>query len=243
MIDATKKNVLSLILYSQKTGPRYFEINKTFSKFFFLILPLVTLVSLCMMLLGIAYFKQLKLMFTRQESETISSLKKEKVFIQAQLSELQQINKNIEEKLSSTSVDSDKSGRFSIFKIPKGQKNLMQKSYLSVDKVQVVNRDNNIHLQFGIVNQTRNNQRLSGFIFVIMKVGHSYSIWSRKQSSSDEIQYVFSDGESFSMSNFRPVDAVFPRPKDNVTPLFQIVIFSRTGDLFYQQLHSGILGS
>ena len=242
MIDVNRKNAFSLILYSQKTGPRYFEINKTFSKFFFLILPLVTLVSLCMMLLGIVYFKQLKLMFTRQESEALSSLKKEKAFIQAQFSELQQVNKIIEEKLSSTSVDSDNVGIFSLFKIPKGQRNLMQNSYLSVDRIRVVNRNKNVHLQFGIVNQTKDNKRLSGFVFVIMKTKHSYNIWPRKERSSDGIQYSFSDGESFSMSNFRPVDALFSRPKDNDSLLFQIVIFSRTGDIFYQQLHVETLG-
>ncbi len=237
MIHAKNQNTLSLILYSQKNGPRYFEINKAFSKFFFLILPLITLVFLSLVLLGIVYFKQLKLMITRQESNVVSSLKKEKALIQKQVFELQRINKIIEEKLSSSSIDSGKFSGFSIFKTPKGQRELKQNTYLSLDGIQIVNSDNNIHFQFRIDNQTKDNRRLSGFIFVIMKTKYSYNIWPRHQNPSNDIQYNFSEGEFFSMAHFRPVDAVFPHLNDDTTPLFQIVIFSRTGDIFYKKSH------
>ena len=234
MIDAKKDNVFSLILYSQKTGPRYFEIHKFFPRFFFLILPMITIGCICIILLGILYFKQLNIILAREETESFSSLKRENALIRAQLVDLQKINKDINEKLITPS-ESEQTDGLSIFRKPINQKDLTQRNLLSLEGSRLIENSDNLRLQFRIVNNAQNNIRLSGFLFVIMKSNNSYTIWPKQKGSSNEIYYNFNEGEFFSTARFRPVNIVFPFPQGTEKPLFQAIIFSRIGDIFYNQ--------
>ena len=228
--------MFSLLLYSPDSRPRYFEISRTFFKFFFLGLPFLTVLAFLAISLGTVYFKQLKLMTVRREPQLIQTLREENSAIKTQLTEAEALGQELQEKLMVTPQDA--AGTFSFFKPTLGQRELTQNPRISVENINVLTEGNNTRLQFRIVNQGGEGRRTSGFVFIILKTKNSYIFWPEKENSPRQMQYQFNEGEFFATSRFRPVNASFPLFERGSTVAFQIVIFSNTGDILHRGLHS-----
>ncbi len=241
METRTSSKKLGFLVYEAENAPRYYEIKKSLLKFILYGLPLATLILLGIVLLGSMYFEQISERAKRKEPAIIKELRENVASLEGQLSESQVLTKNLEERLAKgdTSTDIIRNTMGLFLPVP-GMQDLTRTPNLAVENIEPVISGDRIQLKFNIINQTKDNQKLAGYIFVMMK--HSGKIYFFPGNSMEESEFKvkFNSGESFATQRFRPVDNVFFPYNSGLIEdyLFKILIFSRTGDLLYKQLVS-----
>ena len=116
-------------------------------------------------------------------------------------------------------------------------KDLSSTAKFTVEKTDVISMGNKIQLYFELVNQTKDNSKITGYVFVIMKYNDKFVFYPKTATLEDNLLITFNRGESFAMSRLRKVEnAIFDSPKQNTILYFKILIFSRTGDLLYKSM-------
>ncbi len=243
MAKAQGQDKLSFILYTKQLAPRYYEISRNYFKFLTVGLPVITFICIGGLIAFAVYFKQLEVLAKRKEPVVINNLREDNLALSNKISELDQLNKSLENKLASPVQTDREFGTLSLFKQIQGQKDLSKSPALTLEEVEVVPVDNEIALNFKIVNATKDGARQAGYLFVIMKAGNQVALYPEDAFERDEMQLSFNKGEYFATSRFRPVRAVFPRVSGTREVLFKIVIFSATGDLVQKQIVSQTLGT
>ncbi|MEI8346038.1 MAG: hypothetical protein WCG27_01125 [Pseudomonadota bacterium] len=107
---------------------------------------------------------------------------------------------------------------------------------LNTQEIKVVTDKTNLLFNFTMVNTTPDERNISGHVLVIMKANNQLSLYPI-EGLGNELQMTFNQGEPFSFNRLRPVNTKFPLPL--ITPIevqFRILVFSRTGDLLFEQL-------
>lgn len=232
---AAKK--LSFVLYEDKFPPRYYTIRKGFLRFLLFGLPTITMVCLIVVAAGGIYFKQIQRLAERKEPAIIKKLKEEKSELMKSTQEIRQDRDRLQRKLSQ-GVKSDSGLSFlTLFKQSAGRQDLSASPEIQLEDIEVISTDKNINLAFKIVNMTKNESRLTGYLFLVMQVGDTMQVWPSGVFDNEAMQISYGNGEFFATSRFRPVKAAFNKVPGN-NALFKIVIFSRTGDLVFKQLVS-----
>lgn len=234
-VKAAKK--LSFVLYEDKFPPRYYTIRKGFLRFLLFGLPTVTMVCLILVAAGGIYFKQIQRLAERKEPAIIKKLKEEKSELMKSTQEIRQDRDRLQRKLSQGVKSESGLSFLALFKQSAGRNDLSASPEIQLEEIEVVSTEDKINLSFKIVNMTKNESRLTGYLFLVMQVGDTMQVWPSGVFDNEAMQISYGNGEFFATSRFRPVKAAFNRaPGSNA--LFKIVIFSRTGDLVFKQLVS-----
>ncbi len=231
---------LSVLVYRGESSPRLYRLNKNFIKFTITVLPFIALFALAGLTFLTLRIQSIKEEIKLQEPELVSKLQAELAVLHDRNHDLESFNKDLQERLvSGENIDLTGMSALSLFRPVAGMQNLSHSPLLTIDNFEVNYRENEVEFNFHITNQTANNERLSGYLFVIFKAGPTIHLYPRSSGGQDNFQLSFTDGESFATQRFRPVDNIrFPISQQNERGLLQIVIFSRTGDLLHRQLMS-----
>ncbi|MBK22384.1 MAG: hypothetical protein CME70_00140 [Halobacteriovorax sp.] len=235
MEESRPANKLSFVLYKNKAVPKFFEVDKGFFRLFFYGLPIVTLISILITASLLVYFKQIREMAKRKEPAIIRELKDKNLKLQEKVQEVQVTNTVLEKKLITGASDTGLS-TMSLFKIPPGQKDMTKSPDLAVESVSSSQGNGSYTFKFNLSNNSKNQEKIAGYIFVMMKSGNTYGFYPEDVFSENEMQMDFNKGEYFATSRFRPVDAKFTLPTKAGTALFKVLVFSRTGDLLLKQI-------
>lgn len=245
METRTSSKKLGFLVYEAENAPRYYEIKKSLLKFILYGLPLVTMVLLGIVLLGSIYFEQISERAKRKEPAIIKELRETVSGLETRLAETQVLTKDLEERLAKGDTSSDviKSTMGLFLPVP-GMQDLTRTPNLAIENIDPILSGDRIQMKFNIINQTKNNEKIAGYIFVLMKQGDKIYFFPENSLQQNEFKVRFNSGESFATQRFRPVDNVyFPyNPSLGTDYLFKILIFSRTGDLLYKQLINKKLG-
>jgi len=228
---------LSFLLYDDQKGPVFISTDKRKLKFVLYFLPIVTILSLLIIIAGSVYFKQIREMARRKEPATIKILKSKNIELTSQVVELKKINTSFEKKLSAGTAGSTKFATLSLFRPTAGQQDLSSTPVLSIEEPQLSRIDSSLTMKFDIINQTKESRKLAGYIHIIMSTPNKMSFYPLKEIGSEDMLISYNQGESFAFSRLRHVVATFDT-KGTTAPkaLFKILIFSRTGDLLFKKL-------
>lgn len=232
------KNI-SMIVYQKNDRPKYYEFNKKQVKFLMTSLPIVTVLSVLILSVGVIYFKQIRLSAQKREPIIIQELRNQLSELKKESQETFELNKQLESKLAQTQVGDSSVAPLTLFKLTAGQEDLSSNPIVSVEDFNVSQQsESEINLRFDLVNLEDDGTRQSGYIFVLMMTGNSYTFYPKDALVPGETSLSFNNGEYFSAARFRPVEATFALPENRGPTLFKVLIFSRTGDLLTKKIHS-----
>lgn len=253
MIKTDLKKNLSFILYNREGAPRFYQVPRKSFYYYVTIPSIFSLVLICALLVFGLYFGRIRNMASQKDPETIEKLQLENEQINKELADISETNKELQNKLglfnnfSHTSptpdgklaptpqINPDILDTLAIFRAPLFN---TQESYpaFNIEDSEAVVQGAKINFRFNIVNLSKETQKLSGHIFVIMRDDYGVYFYPNNIFEDNEIKINFNRGEVFATTKFRPVEASFPRPQQSSKFLFKIIIFSRTGSLIYKQV-------
>ncbi|ATH07541.1 hypothetical protein BIY24_06160 [Halobacteriovorax marinus] len=234
---AHKPAKMSFLIYDDKKGPVFLNTNRFALKFTLYVLPIITVLSILVIIAGSVYFKQIREMARRKEPAIIKELKATNAELNSQLQQISALNQEFEQKLSSTSTDGVNFSSLAMFKPVPGQTDLSTTPALTVDDIDFEAGDKKLKIKFNIINQTKNGRKLAGYIHILMSSPNKISFYPIKEIASEDMLISYNQGESFAFSRLRNVDATFDLTGfDEHKVLFKILIFSRTGDLLLKKL-------
>lgn len=229
-----QKGKLAFIFYENETHPRYYEISRPLVRILLIGLPIITLVSLVLVLVGTAYFKELKLMAEKKEPMIIKELRQKNIGLVKRFKEVGGLNLALQNKLTSNPVSDLDS--LSLFKPVKGQEDKTHTPLISINDVKYRIGQNSLDVEFIMANLTKEQEKLAGFVIVILKSKNGLFYYPLKAIQDDDIQMAFNQGEYFAFSRFRPVKASFNTTNKVDDFMVKILIFSRTGDLIHKKM-------
>lgn len=123
----------------------------------------------------------------------------------------------------------------SMFKPIKDQRDLTRPAKIGLSGFNLTQNANSIKFHFNIIPTTISDERISGYIIVLLKDGQTISAYPSNVFDGNDFQINYSTGESFLTQRFRPVEATFNRPKNGGSYAFTVFIFSKEGDLIHYQ--------
>lgn len=252
MIKTDLKKNLSFILYNREGAPRFYQIPRKSFYYYITIPSIFSLILVCALLIFGLYFGKIRNMASQKDPETIEKLQLENELIRKELTDISDTNKELQNKLTlfnnfsnstpspdgqSTpgQINPDILDTLAIFRAPLFN---TKESYpaFNIEDSEAVVQGQKINFRFNIVNLSKETQKLSGHIFVIMRDDYGVYFYPNNIFEDSEIKINFNRGEVFATTKFRPVEASFPRPLQSSKFLFKIIIFSRTGALIYKQV-------
>lgn len=237
MMKATDSKKISFVLYEDEISPRFYEINKNFAKLILFGLPTLTLIVI-LLLTGVGvYFKQIQTMAERKEPKIIKELKAEKKELIIQNEQMSLERDRLKNKLAKGVENPTGLGFLALFKQSAGRQDLTVSPEMNLEEVEVNASDTEIDINFKIINRTKDNSRLTGYLYIIMQVGQYIEVWPVNSFDDQTMALSYAKGEYFATSRFRPVKATFKKIRQGQA-LFKIIVFSRTGDLIFKQLIS-----
>ncbi len=221
---------MSIVVYRERKNPQMFYIAPTLPIFFLVIMPTVGLVSLFLLLAGVRYFHTLRNEIISMVPEQVSRLQHEKKELQESFDHSQQLNIQLQKKISSTSQSSDQV-IFPLFKIPLAHKDLSLTNVVSFEGFEITTKSGIAKLNFRIVNTSEGAQKIAGRIFVLLQQLNKITVHPPNSMANEQQQIYYTSGESFAATRFRPVEIRMPIKQLVSNLKFTILIFSRTGDL------------
>jgi hypothetical protein len=231
---------LSFILYEQESAPKYFEVSKRYLQALIVGLPLISLISIISVMGLLIYFKNIKHSLQLREPKIIEALKKENDVLKKEKSAFLIQNTNLQKKLL-TREDSYLDS-LDLFKNIPGQIDQTGKNELIVENPVIRHgKDKKIQLDFNLTNNTKNKERVSGYVFVLLKEKGLLQYYPSDSIPENQSQIFFNKGEFFATSRFRPFKATFYSPQSLKDLTFKIIVFSNTGDLILRKVISSKL--
>lgn len=229
------KKRLSFLVYHENETPKYYSVNPWRTKIYLFILPSITLLAI-LSILGVGvYFKQIREYARKKEPEIFQKLRDKNDELTSRVSELTTLTSTLEGKLSQSSGSADESGvhALGLFQIPPGLQDKSSRPDFSIREQKLKIQNGRVKFTFNIHNEGKEDQKLAGYFFVLLKNATGYQLYPTPKSL-DNFQISYNHGEYFATTRFRPVVADFKQSGDDLKYLFKIIIFSRTGDLMYK---------
>ncbi len=233
LIKTKKKNDISFIFYENEKFPRYQRIGKAAYSFLIYGPAALTIISIVISLSSLYYARTVESQIRSTEPEIIRDLRNDNSLLTSRVKELNVINENLTNKLSAGV--SDKSHLSSIFAPVPGQKDLTSPIMIEINDFQVTKLDSQAKVTFNVVNITSTNEKIAGYAHLIASNGDLFERFPKSKKEVPSYQIIYSSGESFATSRFRPFEAVFDKVTSG-TVIYQLVIFSRLGDIIHKQL-------
>lgn len=242
-MSSTKKLPVELDIVVHEGGqrPRLLRISRSTVRLFIYLIPSLLLLTVTALVLIGLYFKELSIHQKEQESEQLKQVKVTNKYLEKKLSEMKKENNQLQKKLTAPIADSLATTLSLFIPIP-GQKDLSGEGKSQIDNFKMVREVNKTVLSFNIINLTKGQERLSGYIFGIAKTKDSLHLYPGTALTSNQIPIVFNRGESFATYRFRPSNIFFNIPNNIEIEIVEIFIFSRTGDLLAKKIFSSTSG-
>jgi hypothetical protein len=239
MIYKTSKDY-TLVLYEDQHSPRFFKINKAILKSLFYLMPTICVLSFSAMVAGFFYLNEIVSQIKESEPGLIQELRNEKTQVIQELEEIKEINKDWEEKLlkSKTPVNAI----FPIFLPIPNYQNLMPKNLIDIEDMEMQKTGNQAIIKYKIVNKKEEDSKLSGYVMMLFKNGSRIDIFPMAGGDLSESISSYQQGESFSVSRFKPVVTQFEVNNTNEKSYFLIFVFNRNGDLLFKK-HYEFIGT
>lgn len=230
----------TFVVYQDEHSPRCFTIKKSHLKFLTISLPVITGLALIFIIFGSAYFKTIEEAKKQQIPALVNELKTKLNDLESQNKELKDIETELLSKLSSTQAPS--TAILPTFSIVPGMKDLTGRKMISLESVHTKVDKEEVEFRFTVIKSNYDGQKVSGHIFVSQKHLANRHIYPTPKVQSEQGPINFNQGEYFSIRRGRPPTAInFPRPKTPQGDLFfEVVIFSRTGDLLLKEKYGPI---
>ncbi len=234
MKNKTQPSKLSFILYENQSAPKYFEISKRYLQALIFGLPLISLTSVALFVSVLLYFKNLKETEAMKEPKIIEKLKRENHTLKKEKEKFTLQTKKFQSKL--LSKESFSLNSLTLFKQIPGQIDQTDQTELIVENATLRKKgEKKIILHFNLANLTKNREKISGYIFVLLKEEGILQYYPTNSIPEENMQIHFNKGEFFATSRFRPVEASFVHTNISKNLLFKIIIFSNTGDLILKK--------
>lgn len=235
MANSSLKKRFSFLVYQDNEIPKYYKVNPWRTRVYLFILPAITLLSI-LSILGVGvYFKQIREYARSKEPEIFQELRDKNKELTKKVNELTTLSSTLESKLGQASGSADSSGihALGLFQIPPGLQDKSARPNFSIREQKLKIQNGRIKFTFNIHNESKSEEKLAGYFFVLMKHQKGYQIYPIPKSQ-DNFQTSYNHGEYFATTKFRPVVADFQQSSNDLKYLFKILIFSRTGDLMYK---------
>ena len=235
-----KKSKLSFIIYDVSKAPRYYEISRKLFRSLFWGIPGFSIFCIVFALISLLAYQQLKKNIDQVDPEVVSELKAANSLLSEEKASTDKLIKELQDKINQTTkvTDANPLSILQLYSTVPDANDLSQTPSLSMDSFQTVVENGQTVVRFNLVNVTKDSARISGFIFVVLRLEQSLYFYPESSFSDGDLQVLFSNGEIFATSRFRPVEANFPPPNKPTTALVKILIFSRTGDLMFKRIQT-----
>ncbi|MDA8791974.1 hypothetical protein N9N67_01940 [Bacteriovoracaceae bacterium] len=228
MIKKEEKN-FSLLVFSSGKVPFSLNLNKTFLKTLLIVIPTFFLTFIAALSIFSLKYKIELDGLKNNEPAVIQKVKNEKIAIENELTQLRKENESLTGKLSSGDIKSRREPLLELFFTPVGQKNLINRNLCTLENLETKFDKNKVRFSFNLKNN-REGEKLSGYVHVLSYSKEQIKFYPILDTDSfDAIR--FNQGESFTVSRFRPVIAEFNISANIQKVWYKIFIFNRTGDL------------
>ena len=227
-----KNNNISILIYEENKIPRHYQFKKITYHFFLYTPVLFFLINIFILFGAISYTEYNKKDLRIKEPFLLKELRKQNIFLSERIFSLKKENKVITTKLTENSSQ-DALSSLGLFQAIIGQKDLTNPARLFLQDFKVKRVMQGVAFKFNIKNITLNNVKIAGYIHVFASNKIFFTQYPKKKSQ-DSFSSLFTDGEPFASSRYRPVSALFSLPTSKEI-YFKIIIFNRTGDLIHQQ--------
>lgn len=226
---------VSVIYYDKKNRPKYLELPISLFRSLIYILPTLSIVSIAVVIAGVLYFKQIKEIARRSESQEIIDLRQKNDELIAKEKEISDLNNQLQEKLAQKGVqDSSALQGLGFFKPTPGQIDYSTTPPASVQEVVFEESDTELTLKFKIQNDNQDQKKLVGYVFVIHQAEGQFNIFPKESYKDGQLIASYNQGELFGVTRFRPTMVKFPKIKGQ--NLFRVIIFSPTGDVLLKNI-------
>jgi hypothetical protein len=232
MIQDPSKEV-TLIIYDTPKPPKYIKINKILMRSLIFFIPLIVIMSIGFSMFTSVYMKTKLEEARSQEPEIIQNLRVQNSKLTSQVDLLQATKVELISKISTGGSDNTSTEiqtLVNLFLIPLGFEDKRDEIQAKLENINNDNLSGKVLFKFDILNNKKDKSKLSGHISILQYHKDGVSFYPNYNLSPDKPNLIFSKGESFVVSKFRPVVAEFSKPKGSVV-WYKIFIFSHTGNL------------
>ena len=234
IIKATKEKVskdISFIFYENNKIPRYRKIDKFSFSFLTYGPAFLTLISIIIASSSLYYAGTIERQIRSTEPEIIRELRSQNISLTSREDELNIINEKLTEKLSSSVPEESGSGN--LFAPVPGQKDLTSPVTIEVQDFKAQRVDKTLKVTYNVINLTKENKKIAGYAHLIATDGNMFERFPKSDEQS--LQIIYSTGESFATSRFRPFEAEFNNINTNIV-YFNLIVFNRLGDIIYKKV-------
>ena len=222
---------LTLIVYNTPKPPKYIKLNKGLIKVLIFTIPLIVIVSIGSSLISSVYMKRKLENVRSKEPEIILQLKKEKEELAQEVKALKSTNITLTQKISAGGKGTvSPLNLMAMFTTPLGFKDRRADNLAKLENINSDQVNKNILFKFDLINNKQDTSKLSGYVTIVQYHADGISYYPSYKLSVESPRLEYSQGESFTVSRFRPVIAEFAKPNGN-NVWYKIFIFSRTGNL------------
>jgi hypothetical protein len=222
---------LTLIVYNTPKPPKYIKLNKGLIKVLIFTIPLIVIVSIGSSLISSVYMKRKLENVRSKEPEIILQLKKEKEELAQEVKALKSTNITLTQKISAGGKGTvSPLNLMAMFTTPLGFEDRRGDNLAKLENINSDQVNKNILFKFDLINNKQDTSKLSGYVTIVQYHTDGISYYPSYELSVESPRLEYSQGESFTVSRFRPVIAEFAKPNGN-NVWYKIFIFSRTGNL------------
>lgn len=223
---------ISFIFYENNKIPRYKNIDRFSFSFLTYGPAFLTIASILVAVSSFYYANTIERQIRSSEPEIIRELRNQNISLSSRVDELNLINEKLTTKLSTAAPDDSVSGN--LFAPVPGQKDLTSPVKIDVQDFLAKRVNDKITVDFNVVNLTEENTKIAGYSHLIATDGNIFERYPKDESNSS-LQIIYSTGESFATSRFRPFSAEFSNISSNDV-YFNLIIYNRLGDIIYKKI-------
>lgn len=167
-----------------------------------------------------------------KEPEIIQQLKDQKLALANELASLKKTNITLTKKISGggKAATSSPLNIMALFTTPLGFEDKRADNLAKLENITSDQVNKNILFKFDLINNKQDTSKLSGYVTIVQYHSEGITYYPAYELNVDSPRLEYSQGESFTVSRFRPVIAEFNKPNGN-NVWYKIFIFSRTGNL------------
>ena len=114
----------------------------------------------------------------------------------------------------------------------------MTQGKADIDQFRISRTTDQLTIYFNIKNLTGGKEKISGYIIGVAKSDNAIYVYPTTALMTPHVQLAFNKGESFGTHRFRPSQITFNVANNIEIKLYEIFIFSRTGDLITKKIYS-----
>ncbi len=222
---STKKD--TTIIFQEGRISKILKTNRKTLKQFFTTLSLLVSALIISMILTIIFYQSQIAKVKSSQFSNLSSLENSNAEKATIIETLTKENVALREKLAQPA---EETSALSLFTLPKGFKDISKQSLINLEEIKTSALDGKASIKFNVMN-AKQSGKISGYTFVSLYTGSGIIVTPSSKSLEAGTPIEFYQGESFTVSRFRPFEADFNIPRNLKQAMFRVVIFSKTGDL------------